>query len=168
MRRITIMDGGVLMPDAADIISGLVCPLPCTDHDCVLLGHGSGGRMSADLLQRIFLPAFDNATLGALEDQATICLAAELAPRGASPAAKQVRLAFSTDAFVVRPLFFPGGDSVREGLEFETILESDCAPLANLTDAMLRTCPGIRWMRDPTPRTSASSWTSEHCRFAAR
>ena len=83
MRPITTMDGGVPMPD---VISGLVCPLPRMDHDCVLLGHGSGGRMSADLLQRIFLPAFDNAILGALEDQATICLAAELAPRGASPA----------------------------------------------------------------------------------
>ncbi len=62
------------MPDAADIIGGLNCPLPRTDHDCVLLGHGSGGRMSADLLQRIFLPAFDNAILGGLEDQATVFL----------------------------------------------------------------------------------------------
>ncbi len=40
--------------------------------------------------------------------------------------------------------------SVREGLDFETVLESDCAPLADLTETMLRVCPRIRWMRDPT------------------
>src|SRR5262249_39380587 len=40
--------------------------------------------------------------------------------------------------------------SVREGIEFETVLESDTAPLAGLTEAMLRACPGIRCMRDPT------------------
>jgi hydrogenase expression/formation protein HypE len=40
--------------------------------------------------------------------------------------------------------------SVREGIEFETVLESDCAPLAGLTQRMLEVCPGIRCMRDPT------------------
>jgi hydrogenase expression/formation protein HypE len=40
--------------------------------------------------------------------------------------------------------------SVREGLEFETLLESDSAPLSGLTQLMLEKCPEIRWMRDPT------------------
>jgi hydrogenase expression/formation protein HypE len=234
-------------PDFAN----LSCPVPPSDSDRVLLGHGSGGRLSAELLRAVFLPAFGNEVLNALEDQATVRI-------GDGP-----RLAFTTDSYVVRPLFFPGGDlgklavngtvndlavggarplflsaafvleeglpladlrrvvesmrracagagvklvtgdtkvvdrgkcdgvfvttagigvvpnevslsvrnarpgdrvlvsgtvgdhgiavmSVREGLEFETVLESDCAPLADLTRAMLGACPAIRWMRDPT------------------
>jgi hydrogenase expression/formation protein HypE len=50
--------------------------------------------------------------------------------------------------------------SVREGLEFETVLESDTAPLHGLTEVMLRACPGIRWMRDPT-RGGVSSALNE-------
>ena len=253
------------------MLDALSCPAPFADHDRVLLGHGSGGRMSADLLRRVFLAAFDSEVLAALEDQATIRLPAPtpLAPPyqggdgGVGSAGKGSRLAFTTDAFVVRPLFFPGGDigklavcgtindlavggatprflsaafileeglpladlerivasmraacaeagvavvtgdtkvvdrgkgdgvfittsgigvvpddislsvrnpqpgdcillsgtigdhgiavmSVREGLEFETALESDCACLADLTRRMLEACPRIRWMRDPT------------------
>ena len=79
------------------------CPTPLGGYDRIVLGHGSGGRLSADLLRDVFLPAFDNPTLRALEDQAT--LAIDL-PAGA-------RLAMTTDAFVVRPLFFPGGDIGR-------------------------------------------------------
>lgn len=229
------------------------CPLPRSQYDHILLGHGSGGRLTAELIQRIFLPGFDNEVLAALEDQATLTLDGTRAPR----------IALTTDAFVVRPLFFPGGDigslavhgtvndlavggavprflaaafileeglplddlqrivgsmrqacaaagvtlvtgdtkvvdrgkgdgvyitttgigmvpegrslsirsarpgdrillsgtigdhgiaimSVREGLEFETVLESDSAPLADLTEAMLAACPAIRCMRDPT------------------
>jgi hydrogenase expression/formation protein HypE len=229
----------------------LSCPVPLAQYDHVLLGHGSGGRLTADLIQRLFVPAFDNEVLSALEDQAVVDL-----PSGP-------RLAFTTDSFVVRPIFFPGGDigklavhgtvndlavggavplflsaafileeglamadlkrvvssmrqacdaarismvtgdtkvvdrgkgdqvfittagigwvpdgrtlsiraarpgdrilvsgtigdhgiaimSVREGIEFETVLESDSAPLADLTRAMLESCPGIRCMRDPT------------------
>ena len=73
------------------------CPVPAAGYDHIVLGHGSGGRLAADLLHRVFLPAFDGATLARLEDQATLPIAAS-------------RLAFTTDAFVVRPLFFPGGD----------------------------------------------------------
>src|SRR5438874_5861491 len=73
------------------------CPTPVTDRDRVLLGHGSGGRLSADLLRSVFLPALGNDVLNALEDQATV--------RVPGP-----RLAFTTDSYVVRPLFFPGGD----------------------------------------------------------
>jgi hydrogenase expression/formation protein HypE len=233
------------------------CPLPFTQYDRVLLGHGSGGQLTADLIRRLFLPALGNGVLAALEDQATLRLHAG---RGD---ALGPRIAFTTDSFVVRPLFFPGGDigrlavhgtvndlavggavplflaaafileegmpladlrrivasmraacdeagvalvtgdtkvvdrgkgdgvfittsgvglvpegcslsihaarpgdrvlvsgtigdhgiailSVREGLEFETVLESDTAPLADLTRVMLEACPGIRCMRDPT------------------
>jgi len=232
----------------ADFAS-MSCPTPRSDTDRVLLGHGSGGRLSAELLKSVFLPAFGNDVLNAMEDQATLEVGA--------------RIAFTTDSFVVRPLFFPGGDigklavngtvndlavggarpaflsaafileeglpladlrrvvesmrlacaeagvtiatgdtkvvdrgkcdgmfittagigvvpegvsltarnaraddcvlvsgtigdhgiavmSVREGLDFETMLESDTAPLHDLTQAMLTACPSIRCMRDPT------------------
>ncbi len=229
------------------------CPLPQSRYEQVLLGHGSGGQLTAELIQRIFVPAFANDVLTALEDQATLAL----------PGAGESRIAFTTDSFVVRPLFFPGGDigrlavhgtvndlavggarplflsaafileeglpladlkrivdsmrracaeagvalvtgdtkvvdrgkgdgvfittsgvgivpkgrslsihsarpgdcilvsgtlgdhgiaimSVREGLEFETVLESDTAALNGLAEAMLEACPNTRCMRDPT------------------
>jgi hydrogenase expression/formation protein HypE len=228
------------------------CPLPKFGYEQILLGHGSGGRLTGELIQGLFVPGFGNEVLAALEDQATVSL-----PGGA------LRIAITTDAFVVRPVFFPGGDigklavhgtindlavggarplwmsaafileeglplddlrrivasmraacdaagiavvtgdtkvvdrgkgdkvfiatsavglvpegralsvrnarpgdrvlvsgtvgdhgiailSVREGLEFETVLESDTAALHGLTEAMLRACPSVRWMRDPT------------------
>ncbi len=254
------------MPDDAPNFDQWTCPAPLPGEDAVLLSHGSGGRRTADLIERMFLPAFDNAALAALEDQATLAW-----PEPATAAAP--RLAFTTDAFVVRPIFFPGGDigrlavhgtvndlavggavpqylsaafileeglpmhdlarvvasmrqacheagvtlvtgdtkvvdrgkgdqvfittsgvglvpagrslsmrhvrpgdrvlvsgtigdhgvaimSVREGLEFETVLESDTASLAGLTQAMLDACPTIRWMRDPT-RGGVSSALNE-------
>jgi hydrogenase expression/formation protein HypE len=232
------------------------CPLPRSRYDHILLGHGSGGLLTADLIQRLFVPGFGNDVLSALEDQATVSL-------GSGTGVKMPRLAFTTDSFVVRPLFFPGGDigrlavhgtvndlavggarplflstafileeglpladlqrivasmraacqeagvalvtgdtkvvdrgkgdgvfittsgiglvpeerslsihaarpgdrilvsgtlgdhgiaimSVREGLEFETVLESDTAPLTGLAQAILEACPGTRCMRDPT------------------
>lgn len=78
-------------------MSVLTCPAPIAIKDTVLLGHGSGGKLSAELLRDIFLPAFANPVLSKLNDQA------ELEIEG-------VRLAFSTDTFVVKPLFFRGGD----------------------------------------------------------
>jgi hydrogenase expression/formation protein HypE len=233
------------------------CPLPKSRYDHILLGHGSGGRLTNDLIGRLFVPGFGGEVLAALEDQATLRL------DGAPNAVKAPRIAFTTDSFVVRPLFFPGGDigrlavhgtvndlavggavpqflaaafileeglpladltrivasmqtacreagvelvtgdtkvvdrgkgdgvfittsgiglvpeglslsihaarpgdqilvsgtlgdhgmaimSVREGLEFETVLESDTASLTSLTRAMLEACPSIRCMRDPT------------------
>src|SRR4051795_10190609 len=86
------------MPD----LTSLSCPTPLTDTDLVLLGHGGGGRLTADLLRTVFLPAFGNDVLNALEDQATVRIG------DAGP-----RLAFTTDSYVVRPLFFPGGDIGR-------------------------------------------------------
>ncbi len=233
-----------------------ICPLPAGRSDRILLGHGSGGLLTAELIERLFLPALGNDVLDALEDQAIVGL-----PGMEGPGAP--RLAITTDSFVVRPLFFPGGDigtlavhgtvndlavggarplylsaafileeglelsvlerivksmrhacdeagvslvagdtkvvdrgkgdqvfivttgvgvvpggrslsikaarpgdrivvsgtigdhgiaimSVREGLEFETVLESDTAPLHGLVETMRSTCPGIRAMRDPT------------------
>uniref|UniRef100_A0A7C2NWY3 Hydrogenase expression/formation protein HypE n=1 Tax=Schlesneria paludicola TaxID=360056 RepID=A0A7C2NWY3_9PLAN len=238
----------------------LACPAPLPPGERVLLGHGSGGRLTAQLIQQLFLPAFANDILCALEDQATL----DLHHLGvAGRAGAEPRLAFTTDSFVVRPLFFPGGDigrlavhgtvndlavggatplflsaafileeglpladlrrivasmreacadagvqlvtgdtkvvdrgkcdgafittsgigvvppgrnlalhnvrpgdcilvsgtigdhgiaimSQREGLEFETALQSDTAPLHDLSHTMLESCPSIRWMRDPT------------------
>jgi hydrogenase expression/formation protein HypE len=78
------------------------CPVPVGQYERVVLGHGSGGRLTADLVARVFVPAFDNDVLAALEDQASLTLGA----RGS-------RVAMTTDAFVVKPLFFPGGDIGR-------------------------------------------------------
>jgi hydrogenase expression/formation protein HypE len=71
------------------------CPVPASSYPHVVLGHGSGGRLSAELLEQVFLPAFGAPP--ALEDQATV-------------AVPGTRIAVTTDSFVVRPLFFPGGD----------------------------------------------------------
>jgi hydrogenase expression/formation protein HypE len=78
-------------------IAEFTCPTPLPAKDRVLLGHGSGGKLSAELVRDIFLPAFQNSTLSRLDDQAVVSV------NGA-------RLAFTTDSFVVKPLFFPGGD----------------------------------------------------------
>nr|WP_329584532.1 hydrogenase expression/formation protein HypE [Kitasatospora sp. NBC_01250] len=80
---------------AAPDFAGWTCPLPLRDHPRVVMGHGGGGAMSAELVENIFAPAFGGA-------QAALRDSAELTLGGA-------RLAFSTDSFVVRPLFFPGG-----------------------------------------------------------
>jgi hydrogenase expression/formation protein HypE len=230
------------------------CPIPSSRYDEVLLGHGSGGRLTADLLKQVFFPSFSNEFLDRQEDQAILPI-----PRDTGNA----RLAFTTDSFVIRPIFFPGGDigklavcgtvndlavggakplylsaafileeglpvadlkriassmkqacedagvllvtgdtkvvdrgkgdkifittsgvgvipegrslsianarpgdhvlvsgtigdhgvailSLREGIEFETILESDCALLNTLSETILQACPETRCMRDPT------------------
>lgn len=76
------------------------CPLPISQHERIILGHGSGGKLSAQLIENIFLPAFRNPILDKLDDQAILQI-------------NGTRLAFTTDAFVVTPLFFPGGDIGR-------------------------------------------------------
>ncbi len=76
------------------------CPLPLTHHEHIVLGHGSGGKLSAELLERVFLPAFRNQYLDKLDDQAVLQFG-------------NSRLAFTTDSFVVTPIFFPGGDIGR-------------------------------------------------------
>ena len=229
------------------------CPIPVSRYDRITLGHGSGGQLMTDLIEKVIVPPFESATLSALEDQATVTWNQGDADR----------LAFTTDSYVVKPLFFPGGDigslavngtvndlavggatpvalsagfileeglevsvlervvqsmaracaaagvelvtgdtkvvergqgdqifintsgigrvprgrrlsiasaepgdcivvsgtlgdhgiailSLREGLEFETTIESDTVPLHGLTEAMLSACPRIRCMRDLT------------------
>jgi hydrogenase expression/formation protein HypE len=226
------------------------CPLPLADVEEILLGHGSGGKLTARLVEKMFLPAFSNPELDALDDQAIVSINGS-------------RLAFTTDSYVVTPIFFPGGNigelavngtvndlavggaqplflslafileeglplvelqrvvdsarraaehagvrivtgdtkvvgrgngdkvfvntsgiglvppgialssrhvrpgdaillsgtigdhgvailSQREGLEFEGEIRSDTAPLHDLAATMLRACPGIHAMRDPT------------------
>ncbi len=223
----------------------------------ILLGHGGGGKLSADLIGDIFLPAFNNEILSRLGDQAIVSV-------------NGTRLAFTTDSFVVNPIFFPGGGighvavygtvndlavggatplfisagliieegfptddlrriaedmraackranvqivtgdtkvvekgkgdgifintsgigvidddaclsaspvapgdkiilsgqiglhgmaimSIREGLEFETSIESDTMPLHTLVRAMLAASSRIKWMRDPTRGGVSSS-----------
>lgn len=73
------------------------CPLPITQHDTVQLSHGSGGKIMDDLISKLFIWAFDNPYLNKKDDQAVIELNGQ-------------RFAFSTDSFVVDPLFFPGGN----------------------------------------------------------
>lgn len=236
---------------------GWTCPLPLRDYPNVILGHGGGGKLSAELVQHLFVPAFKNEILQSLGDSAVLYLRGQ-------------RLAFSTDSFVVHPLFFPGGCigdlavngtvndlamsgarplflsagfileeglpihelgrivermgkaalragvalvtgdtkvvekghgdgvfintsgigvipdgvniapqyarpgdvvivsgtlgdhgmaimSAREGLEFETTIESDCAPLYDLVTALLAVTPDIHVLRDPTRGGAASS-----------
>lgn len=77
--------------------SGMSCPTPPVDQLHITLAHGSGGQLTADLVRQLFLPAFNNEYLARLGDQAIVSL-------------NGVRIAFTTDAFVVTPLFFPGGD----------------------------------------------------------
>src|ERR1700746_2981051 len=83
------------------------CPVPQAQYDRILLGHGSGGQLTADLIRKVFVPAFDNEVLAALEDQATVTIPSRHR-EGGGP-----RIAFTTDSFVVHPIFFPGGDIGR-------------------------------------------------------
>lgn len=238
---------------------GWSCPLPLRNHDRIVIGHGGGGQLSAELVEHLFEPAFAGGQRHTRHDSAVLTL-----PAGAG------RLAFSTDSYVVRPLFFPGGSigelaingtvndlamsgaqpmalsvgfileeglelavlgevaqrmgaaarlagveiatgdtkvvesgkadglyvntagigivpdgvdirpdraepgdvaivsgpiglhgvavmSQREGLQFGTSIESDCAPLNGLVAAMLAACPDIHVLRDPTRGGVAAS-----------
>ena len=73
------------------------CPMPFVDTEEVLLGHGSGGKLTARLIEQMIVPAFKNPILEALDDQAVLPV-------------ETGRLAFTTDSYVVTPIFFPGGD----------------------------------------------------------
>jgi len=75
----------------------LSCPLPNRPPETIQLAHGGGGRMMRSLLERLFLPAFANQWLDARHDSAVMRIGAE-------------QIAFTTDSYVVSPLFFPGGD----------------------------------------------------------
>src|ERR1700745_41931 len=83
------------MDDAS--LLGASCPLPITNYKQIVLAHGSGGKLSHQLIERMVLPQFRNELLEPLHDGAIFSLNGE-------------RVAFSTDSFVVSPIFFPGGD----------------------------------------------------------
>ncbi len=88
------------MSETPPDFEGYSCPVPLAPNERVVLGHGSGGRLSRDLLARLFLPALGKAAPRHLDDSAVL-------PWDGS------QLAFTTDSHVVTPLFFPGGDIGR-------------------------------------------------------
>ena len=75
----------------------LQCPVPLNDTERVQLAHGGGGRRMHELLEGLLLPSFNSQQLLEHHDGATLNIAG-------------ARLAFTTDSYVVKPLFFPGGD----------------------------------------------------------
>src|SRR4051812_50197774 len=83
------------MAEALDV-TGWVCPVPLRDSPTSVMGQGGGGAMSAELIEHLFLPAFGPAGDPALGDSAVVSVG-------------RTRLAFSTDSYVVKPMFFPGG-----------------------------------------------------------
>lgn len=85
------------MHERASLAGGPICPAPLAEGQCIQLGHGSGGKMSATLLKERFFPHFGNPTLDRLGDAAVVDVRTD-------------RLAVSTDTFVVSPLEFPGGN----------------------------------------------------------
>jgi hydrogenase expression/formation protein HypE len=82
------------------MMPGESCPVPVLEHRQIILGHGSGGKLTQELIERLFLPRFNNKYLAQLNDQALLDV-------------NGLRLAFTTDSFVVTPIFFPGGDIGR-------------------------------------------------------
>ncbi len=76
---------------------GASCPIPITNYSEIVLAHGSGGKLSHQLMEKMVLPQFRNELLDPLHDGAIFSLGGE-------------RVAFSTDSYVVNPIFFPGGD----------------------------------------------------------
>ena len=81
---------------------GPVCPMPLTHRDQIVMGHGSGGKMSHDLINRVFLSRFNSPILSAGNDFGKAALPPEASLEG--------YLSISTDSHIVFPLFFPGGD----------------------------------------------------------
>ncbi len=79
--------------------AGWTCPRPLRDHDRIVLGHGGGGVLTGELIEHLFLPAFGPAAASATPTDSAVL---DLGGSG--------RVAFTTDSYVVRPLFFPGGD----------------------------------------------------------
>ena len=82
---------------AAEQATGFSCPLPLGNHERILLAHGGGGKLTQELIQKVFLPQLKNDLLAQLHD-------------GAMFSINGTRLAFTTDSYVVDPIFFPGGD----------------------------------------------------------
>jgi hydrogenase expression/formation protein HypE len=90
------------MFDNLPTFEGPVCPVPLNHNEQIMMGHGSGGRMTQELIQRVFYPHLNSAPLAEGNDFARLKLLAEAGLQGS--------LAVSTDSHIVTPLFFPGGD----------------------------------------------------------
>jgi hydrogenase expression/formation protein HypE len=82
---------------AEDRDFALACPIPIQQYPHILLAHGGGGKLMQQLIEKMFLPAFENPVLTSRHDSAVLTVEGK-------------KLAFTTDSYVVRPLFFPGGD----------------------------------------------------------
>src|SRR5688572_27031322 len=85
-----------IMLTTSDAVT-LTCPIPINDYPAVLMAHGGGGKLMHHLIEKMIAPAFKNPVLDARHDSAVLGF-------------NHTRLAFTTDSFVVHPLFFPGGD----------------------------------------------------------
>jgi hydrogenase expression/formation protein HypE len=83
--------------DGMNTSFSMACPIPISEYPKVMLAHGGGGKLMQQLLEKVFYPSFENPLLGERHD-------------GAILQTSQSRLAFTTDSYVVHPLFFPGGD----------------------------------------------------------
>ncbi len=75
----------------------LACPIPSYDLQIIKLGHGSGGKMTESLIEKVFLPLIGNDILNERDDAAIVSV-------------ENVSIAITTDSYVVSPIFFPGGD----------------------------------------------------------
>lgn len=82
--------------DSHDAVE-LSCPIPSSSTSVIRLGHGSGGKMSSDLIEKVFVPRLKNSILNQLDDAALLELG-------------NYKLAMTTDSYVVSPIFFPGGN----------------------------------------------------------
>lgn len=93
-----MQDVTAVVNDVPDLdFGGWACPVPLRDVPSVVMGHGGGGAMSGELIEHLFLPAYGAAAAADLGDSAVLTVGSG------------TRLAFSTDSFVVKPMFFPGG-----------------------------------------------------------
>jgi hydrogenase expression/formation protein HypE len=83
--------------NGATISNGPACPIPISEYPRILLAHGGGGKLSQQLIQKMFVPQFKNESLGLLHDGAVLRVEGD-------------RIAFTTDSYVINPIFFPGGN----------------------------------------------------------
>jgi hydrogenase expression/formation protein HypE len=88
----------MVMNDTKNSFNGILsCPIPKSDYDKILLAHGGGGTLSHKLISKLFYPQFANDILDQQHDSGVFEL-------------DGLKLAFTTDSYVVQPIFFPGGD----------------------------------------------------------
>lgn len=91
------MNAGNKKDEALNLFAGLACPIPISDYPQVLIAHGGGGKLSQQVIQKMIVPQFKNDLLEPLHDGAVFTL-------------NGVKFAFSTDSYVINPIFFPGGN----------------------------------------------------------